>query len=346
MVELTTGKIAAPVKCVVYGAEGIGKSTLASKMPGAVFLDLEKGTSRIDVKRVDKRYQNIDQIITDMADLAAHKAEYGLQTLVIDTIDALEMVIIKQICKKFNKDGIESFGYGKGYTYVGEEMKRFLEACDGVIAQGVNVTLLAHAKITKFEQPDELGAYDRWSMKLTKMSAPLVKEWADALLFCNYKTTVVKSSDNKKKAMGGERTMYSTHHSCWDAKNRFDLPDEMKLDFSEIARIYEGNTAIDPKEKIDAIPFDTGIASETATEESNVALPFDLGSPPPDEVESAEVRGLRSLMKMDNITEDQVLSAFDGKYSAIENIEPEVIQTKLLNKWQSFIKYVTGGSAK
>lgn len=43
----------------------------------------------------------------------------------------------------------------------------------------------------KFEQPDEIGSYDRWEMKLTKNVAPLVKEWADMVLFANYKTFVV-----------------------------------------------------------------------------------------------------------------------------------------------------------
>ena len=332
MIKLTEGVINSPIKTVIYGAEGIGKSTLASKMPGAVFFDLEGGTNRLNVKRVDKRFNNHDEVIEAMAEVVKNK---DVKTIVIDTVDALEMLIIKAVCKKYGKDGIESFGYGKGYTYVGEEMKRFLEACDGVVSRGVNVTLLAHAKITKFEQPDEMGAYDRWSMKLTKMSAPLVKEWSDLLLFCNYKTTVVNTSDNKKKVMGGERVMYSTHHSCWDAKNRFSLPDEMPLSFDGIAKIYEGDKTVN-----------FGTASEAEPAPTDVPLPFDIGEPPAQEDESVELRGLRSLMKQDGITEDQILKAFKGRYSAIENIEPETITTQLLNKWDAFCKYIKGGTKK
>ena len=335
MIELTGGKISTPIKCVVYGAEGIGKSTLASKMPGAVFFDIEGGTAQLDVRRSRpsiKRFQTFDEVITDMAELIGKKDQLDVKTIVIDTVDALELLIIKQICKKYGKDGIEAFGYGKGYTYVGEEMKRFLDACDAAIFAGVNVTLLGHAKITKFEQPDEMGAYDRWSMKLTKMSAPLVKEWADVLLFCNFKTTVVTSSDNKKKVMGGARTMYASHHSCWDAKNRFNLPDEMPLDFKEIAKLYEG-------EKV-SISF--GNVPEPEPGAIDADLPFDIGEPVETGAESIELRGLMALMKQDGITEDQILNAFKGKYSAIENIEPEVIQKKLLDKWQSFIKFIGG----
>ena len=332
MIKITEGKVNSPIKTVIYGSEGIGKSTLASKMPGAVFFDLEGGTNRLNVKRVSQRFNNHDEVIEAMAEVVKNK---DVKTIVIDTVDALEMLIIKAVCKKYGKDGIESFGYGKGYTYVGEEMKRFLEACDGVVSRGINVTLLAHAKITKFEQPDEMGAYDRWSMKLTKMSAPLVKEWADLLLFCNYKTTVVSTSDNKKKVMGGERVMYATHHSCWDAKNRFDLPDEMPLTFDGIAKIYEGEKKT----------VDFGTVSGAEPEPTDVALPFDIGETPPQEVESVELRGLRALMKQDGITEDQILKAFKGRYSAIENIEPEQI-IKLLDKWEELINYIKGGTNK
>lgn len=330
MVKITEGKINTPIKCVVYGAEGIGKSTLASKMPGAVFFDLEGGTNRLDVKRVSTRFTSVDEIITAMAEVVG----MGVKTIVIDTLDALDLIIIKAVCKKYGKDGIESFGYGKGYTYVAEEMKRFLDACDGVISRGVNVTLLAHAKITKFEQPDEMGAYDRWSLKLTKTSAPLVKEWADLLLFCNFKTTVVKTDENKKKVIGGERVMYSTHHSCWDAKNRFDLPSEMPLSFDSISKIYEGEKK--------AVDF--GTVSGAATDLNVAELPFDIGEPAPDP-EGVELRGLRALMKQDGITEDQILKAFKGKYSAIENIEPEQI-IKLLDKWEELINYIKGGTNK
>lgn len=325
MFTISEGKVDSPIKTVIYGSEGIGKSTLASQMPGAVFFDLEGGTQRLDVKRVNHRFKDHNEVIDAMTEVMTMK---DVKTIVIDTIDALELLIIKAVCKKYGKDGIESFGYGKGYTYVGEELKRFLEACDGVIARGINVTLLAHAKITKFEQPDEMGAYDRWTMKLTKMSAPLVKEWADMLLFCNYKTTVVTTDDKKKKVTGGERVIYTAHHSCWDAKNRFSLPDELPLNFDSISKIYQGEKK----------PVNFGTVSEAEPEQNLADLPFELGEP-----ESIELRGLRALMKQDGITEDQILAAFKGKYSAIENIEPEVIKKQLLDKWQSFINYIKGG---
>lgn len=32
--------------------------------------------------------------------------------------------------------------------------------------------------------------------------------------------------------------MYTTHNPCWDAKNRFNLPDELELNFASIAHLF------------------------------------------------------------------------------------------------------------
>ena len=98
----------------------------------------------------------------------------------------------------------------------------------------------AHAKMRKFEQPDEMGAYDRWEMKLSKQVAPLLKEWCDMLLFCNYQTYVVHGDNpmEKSKVQGGKRVMFTSHHPCWDAKNRHGLQDCLPLDYDSIAHIF------------------------------------------------------------------------------------------------------------
>ena len=84
-----------------------------------------------------------------------------------------------------------------------------------------------------------MGSYDRWEMKLTRQTAPLVKEWCDMLLFCNYKTIVVTKDNDRGKAQGGKRVMYTTHHPCWDAKNRQDLPEMLDMDYATIAHIFD-----------------------------------------------------------------------------------------------------------
>lgn len=82
-----------------------------------------------------------------------------------------------------------------------------------------------------------MGAYDHWEMKTSKKVVPMIREWADAVFFANYKTRVVEV-DKKKKAQGGKRVMYTNHTPFWDAKNRYGLPDEVPFEFLSIAHIF------------------------------------------------------------------------------------------------------------
>lgn len=235
MLEITRGQKTRPVRLVIYGAEGVGKSTFASQAEGCVFFDLENGTDQMDVARFPKA-DSWESLLAMLGEVS--RTPNICKTIILDTADKAEIMCTEYILNKFKKSGIEEFGYGKGYTYLSEEYGRLLAALDAVIASGINVIVTAHAKMRKFEQPDEMGAYDRWEMKLSKQVSPLLKEWCDALLFIYFKTFVVTTETNAKKAQGGKRVMYATHHPCWDAKNRHGLPDEMELDFSCIRHIF------------------------------------------------------------------------------------------------------------
>lgn len=240
---VTSGIQTAPVKTVLYGPEGIGKSTFASHFPSPVFIDTEGGTKRLNVARLPQP-TSWAMLLDEVAEV--RKGNVPCSTLVIDTADWAERLCIQAVCARAKVNGIEDFGYGKGYTYVKEEFAKLLDALEEVLNAGHNVVVLAHAAITKFEQPDAVGNYDRWSMKTSKQVAPLLQEWCDMLLFANYKTVVEKAGSGpnaKNKASGGKRVLYTTHHACWDAKNRFDLPEEVPFEYTSIAHCLPGGSA-------------------------------------------------------------------------------------------------------
>lgn len=240
MFDITSGVISSAQKVVIYGPEGIGKSTFASQFPDPLFIDTEGSTKKLNVKRYPKP-TSWEMLSNEIREVISSKP---CKTLVIDTIDWAEQLCLNSICDRYQKKSIEDFGYGNGYVYEKEEFGRFLNLLQDVTDSGINVVLTAHAQMRKFEQPDELGSYDRWELKLGKKTSsqisPLVKEWADTVLFANYKTYAVAVDDKGKKfkAQGGERVMYTSHHPCWDAKNRDGLPPEMPFDYSSIAHLF------------------------------------------------------------------------------------------------------------
>lgn len=81
---------------------------------------------------------------------------------------------------------------------------------------------------------------------------------------------------------------------------------------------------------------DFGTASGPAKDESSETKPFTVESG-----RTAEL-ALRELMKADKITEEQVLDAFKGKFSAIENMDEKSING-LIKKWEKFVAYTKGG---
>lgn len=244
--EIITGKIQKAKKVVIYGSEGIGKSTFAAQFPNPIFIDTEGSTNGMNVARTPKptSWEILNNYVREL------KTNNQFNTIVVDTIDWAEQLCIESVCSRFQKSGIEDFGYGNGYVYEKEDFGKFLNLLQDVVDSGINVVLTAHAQLKKFEQPDELGAYDRWELKLGKKTgsqiSPLVKEWADMVLFANYKTYAVSvDKDGKKfKAQGGERIMYTTHHPCWDAKNRDGLEPEISFEYKNIAHLFENTQSV------------------------------------------------------------------------------------------------------
>jgi len=238
--ELIRGrKPAAALKVVLYGPEGIGKSTFASMFPAAVFEDTEGSTDHMDVVRTPKA-RSFTELKQHVQHFIQHPDQLG--TYVVDTFDWAERLATEDLLASKQVQGIEDFGFGKGYVYLGENVGKYLDMLTELNNRGVHVVVNCHAMMRKFEQPDEMGQYDRWELKLSKKVAPLVKEWADMILFANYKTIVVNvdgqgATKGKNKATGGKRVMYTTHHPCWDAKNRFGLPDELPFDYGQIAHL-------------------------------------------------------------------------------------------------------------
>ncbi len=243
MLNIITGIILRALKVVIYGTEGIGKSSLASRFPDPIFIDVEGGTAQLNVRRV-QRPSTWDELINLILEIA--RTAGICKTLILDTADWCETLCVEYICAKYNQKSIESFNYGKGYTLLAEEWNRLISALNAVVAAGIHVVVIAHARQRKIELPDQAGSFDHYELKLTRQGAPILKEWSDILLFCNYETYVVTTETNSKKATGGRRVMYASHSPVYDAKNRNGLPDVMDLDYANIAHLFE-DVKLEPK---------------------------------------------------------------------------------------------------
>ncbi|MFH6650385.1 ATP-binding protein [Streptococcus suis] len=308
--QITKGKRARAQRVVIYGPEGIGKSSLAAQFPNPLFIDTEGSTDNMDVTRADKP-TSWTMLMNHIAFVKANPTI--CQTLVIDTIDWAEALALQYICAQHGKSGIEDFGWGAGYTYLIEEIGRLLDRLQELVELGINVVLTAHAQVKKFTKPDELGGYDRYELKLsnkkteTNVSAK-VKEWADMVLFLNYKTFIVTDEKTKKqKAQGGQRVMQTTHSPSWDAKNRHNLPEELPMDFAGIAHIFSTQTQAQPAPVQEQPAHEPAHAVQERVQEVVPTQPTQ--STPTSDISPLIPQSLRDLMIGSKVTQDEVLQA-------------------------------------
>lgn len=230
MSSIYRGPVRRAQRTVIYGPEGVGKSTFASLWPNPVYIDTESGTDHLDVARFaePKDWTELLGIVDEI-----FRDPQGFETLVVDTADGAEALCRAYILKRDGQKSIESYGYGKGYTIAQEEWQKFLDSLSALIdgPHPVNVVVCAHSQQRKVEKPEDPNAYDHYELKLDRRIAAVTKEWADAVLFMNFETFVVENSDGHHKAKGGKkRRLYTDHDAAFDAKNRWGLPDSIALE--------------------------------------------------------------------------------------------------------------------
>lgn len=237
--SIKRGQDIKPPRIFIYGVEGIGKSTFAAGAPGAIFLQTEDGQGALDVARFPM-IESIDQIREALGTLYTDPHEFG--TVVLDSVDWLEQIVAKEIETKFDA---KELAYGKAAIKQAEIWQELLGGLNALRNErDMAVILIGHSQIKRFDSP-ETEPYDRYSPKLQERSNALVREWADAVLFANYKTVVKKAEVgfNKEVARGittGERLLFTTEKPAYMAKNRYSFPDSLALSWEAVSDAIAG----------------------------------------------------------------------------------------------------------
>jgi hypothetical protein len=251
MGTVASGKRILPPKVVIYGVGGIGKTSFGAAAPDPVFIFTEDGQGALDVARFEPGGQPTFRRWSDILDAVGelYTADHAYKTLVVDSIDFAEPMLWRHTADKHGASDIEDkavLGYGKGYVYAAEELRHLLEGLDALRRdRGMAIILIAHSEIKRFESPDA-ESYDRYQIALQKRSAALVHDWADCLLFANWKAHIVKDEEkgqkqDRRRAVGrGERVIYTEERPAYWAKNRYSLPHELPLSWPAFIDAMKG----------------------------------------------------------------------------------------------------------
>jgi len=218
---IQSGKEAKPPRIMLYGSEGIGKSTFGAKAPKPIFIQTEDGLSEIECSRfpLSKDFNSM----------------FGALEALIK-----ERVIFDEVCREFGVKSVEKAdgGYARGYVHALSYWRKMINALEHLRNEkGMACILIAHAKVERFEDP-ESSAYDRYTPRLHRHAAALISEWVDAVLFATrrFRTQKEDAGFNRERTIaapvgadGGERIIRTLGGPACVAKNRFNLPAELPL---------------------------------------------------------------------------------------------------------------------
>ena len=215
-----------PIVCL-HAGPGLGKTTFGASAPKPIFIRTEDGLGMLgpDAFPIAETWQ---AVIEAIGTLYTEKHDY--QTVVIDSLSALEPLISKQVATDNNKKSIEDIPYGRGFGMALDYWQQFLQ---GVIAlrdhKGMMPILIAHSDAVRYDSP-EVEPYDRFVFRLHKKAFHLIYERADVIGFANWRTLITKDDVgfNQKQARGigtGERLLHLVEKPAYVAKNRYGLPE-------------------------------------------------------------------------------------------------------------------------
>lgn len=233
---ITTGKKNTPRRLLLYGVQGIGKSTFAANAPAPIFIPTEDGLDDIDCFSFPI-CKSLDDVFEHLKTLYEQKHEF--KTVVIDSLDWLERLIHVEVAKKANVDSIEDIGYAKGYTFALQHWGRLCAALNCLRTdRGMHAVLLAHARISRFSPPDG-EPYDRYAPKLHKLASEQMQEFCDEVFFATYRVFQKTTGEGfNKRTIGvgtGERVIHTSERPSHAAKHRCEIADEVPLDWCEYA---------------------------------------------------------------------------------------------------------------
>lgn len=225
-----------PPILLLYGVEGIGKSTLGASTKKHIYVCCEEPGP---IEGTFYHFQSDSPVAGDISEVTALldgllREEHPYKILVLDSVSSLERLIHKEVCRKAEKKSIDEIGYGKGYTFAHSlwmDLMRQIQSLRDY--KKMAVLLLGHAQVVTFQDPMR-ESYDQYQPRLHKSVSPEIRQIVDAVLFANYQTSISKEKEGgiRERNIGkgaGIRVIYTEDRPSHLAKNRYNMPPQIEF---------------------------------------------------------------------------------------------------------------------
>lgn len=227
--EICIGKRMSPLKVIIYGDNGVGKTTFAASAKNPIIIDLEGNCNHIEASK--QRITNLDEFKEFLVALLTQ--DHDFKTLVIDSLDSLEILLSEKIGKTYTTQELD---YGRSAGIWKQHIKDIITPLDILCAKkSMNIVFTAHWKVKSANNP-MTEQFDRYDLRVNEHMKTGFCNWVQCILLALKEVIFEekKGDFGKKKAKNIERrALYTRGSPTYYGKNVFDLPEKIQLDWEQ-----------------------------------------------------------------------------------------------------------------
>lgn len=217
--ETPRGKAVTPLKGIVYGDNGVGKTITLSNAHNPIIADMEGNCGHIEVPK--ERIESLE-VFHELLDYLL-VANYN--SLVIDSLDSLEILISEHVTKKHTS---KELSYGNSGKIWAKYIKDIVDKLDRLHSvKRMNILITAHWKVKTANNP-MTDQYDRYDLKINEQMRTGFCNWVQFICLALKEVLFDEGKEvgfGKKKAKTIERRVWYTHGDpTYYGKNVFNLP--------------------------------------------------------------------------------------------------------------------------
>jgi hypothetical protein len=214
-----------PCKAIVYGANGIGKSSLGCRAKNPILMDMEGNANHLDVARPKNKINSFEQARSFINTLIIK--DHNFNTLIVDSADSLETFMTEKMYDE-SKDPIKDLAFGGSAKLYIKYTGEFMGALETLYTKkNMNIIIVAHEKIKPANDP-MVEPHDRYVLKINESMKSIFCNWVQCVFFIKQEVVLEekdRGSFGKKRAKEVDRRIiYTSPTPTHYAKNTFNLP--------------------------------------------------------------------------------------------------------------------------